>query len=74
MTKKTTKLTKEQMLLSIKRDPHHSAEICHFLIKEKVDKPYMRFGQLLMNSVGVNDLYNIEDDDLLVLIKQTYER
>ncbi len=71
---KKTKLTKEQMLLSIQRDPHHSAEICHFLIKEKIAHPEMRFGQLLMNALGVNDLFYIEDDNLATLMRDKYEK
>lgn len=67
-------IKKEEVLLRAKRDPRHAADICHLLIKEKVAKPYMRFGQLLGNALGVNDLYNIEDDDLLQLMEDTYER
>ena len=72
MTRK--KLSKEQMILKIRRDPHHTAEICHELIKEKVDDPNMRFGQLLVNALGKADLFYIEDDDLAKLVKDTYEK
>ena len=62
------------MILSIRRDPHNMAEIVHFWIKDKVAHPELRCGQIIMNSVGVNDLYNIEDDDLLKLTRQMYEK
>jgi hypothetical protein len=70
----TRKLTKEQMILKIKRDVHHTAEICHELIKEKVDDPNMRFGQLLVNALGKADLFYIEDDDLAKLVREKYEQ
>ena len=50
------------------------AEIMQKMIKIHHKSPELRFMQLIINAIGVNDPYYMEDEQLLEQLKDCYEK
>ena len=54
---------------------HHDAfsDTLHKLLVTHTKHPELRFMQMIINAIGVNDTYNLTDEQLLELLEDMYE-
>ena len=50
------------------------SDTLHKLLLVHTKHPELRFMQMIINAIGVNDAYNLQDEQLLELLEDTYEK
>jgi hypothetical protein len=63
------------MAVKTKNKRHDAfSDSLHRLLLEHTKHPELRLMQMVINAIGVNDAYNMTDEQLLESLEDTYEK